>query len=173
MQRLTILLGHPSYGLSVVLFTLLLSSGIGSFVTGYYPKHLTQNANAISLGAVILTLTVIGITTPHVIDICRSSSLIVRTLVAIALMFPAGLLMGMPFPLGMKMACARVPVITPWLWAANGAMSVFGSILAIVLAVYAGISVAYNVGIAAYVCAITATIWLIFDSKTSITTGES
>ena len=33
MQRLIIALGHPTYGLSVVLFALLLSSGIGSFLT--------------------------------------------------------------------------------------------------------------------------------------------
>ena len=33
MQRLIIALGHPTYGLSVVLFALLLSSGIGSYLT--------------------------------------------------------------------------------------------------------------------------------------------
>ena len=33
MQRLIIALGHPTYGLSVVLFALLLSSGLGSFLT--------------------------------------------------------------------------------------------------------------------------------------------
>ena len=33
MQRLIIALGHPTYGLSVVLFALLLSSGLGSYLT--------------------------------------------------------------------------------------------------------------------------------------------
>ena len=33
MQRLIILLGHPTYSLSVVLFALLVSSGVGSFLT--------------------------------------------------------------------------------------------------------------------------------------------
>jgi hypothetical protein len=33
MQRLILLLGHPTYGLSVVLFALLLGSGAGSFLT--------------------------------------------------------------------------------------------------------------------------------------------
>ncbi len=33
VQRLIVFLGHPTYGLSVVLFALLLSSGIGSFFT--------------------------------------------------------------------------------------------------------------------------------------------
>src|SRR3989442_2764852 len=33
MQRLIIFLGHPTYGLSVVLFSLLLSSGMGSYST--------------------------------------------------------------------------------------------------------------------------------------------
>jgi hypothetical protein len=34
MQRLTFLLGHPTFSLSVVLFGLLISSGAGSFVSG-------------------------------------------------------------------------------------------------------------------------------------------
>src|SRR5438094_3826489 len=33
MERLIVFLGHPTYGLSVVLFALLLSSGIGSYLT--------------------------------------------------------------------------------------------------------------------------------------------
>ncbi len=33
MQRLVIFLGHPTYGLSVVLFSLLLSSSLGSYLT--------------------------------------------------------------------------------------------------------------------------------------------
>ena len=33
MQRLIIVLGHPTYGLTVVLFALLLSSGLGSYLT--------------------------------------------------------------------------------------------------------------------------------------------
>jgi hypothetical protein len=31
MQRLIVFLGHPAYALSVVLFTLLLSGGLGSY----------------------------------------------------------------------------------------------------------------------------------------------
>ena len=34
MQRLMVFLGHPVYGLSVVLFTILLFSGIGSATVG-------------------------------------------------------------------------------------------------------------------------------------------
>ena len=33
MQRLIVVLGHPTYGLTVVLFSLLLASGIGSWLT--------------------------------------------------------------------------------------------------------------------------------------------
>ena len=34
MQRLMVFLGHPVYGLSVVLFTILIFSGIGSATVG-------------------------------------------------------------------------------------------------------------------------------------------
>ena len=39
MQRLIVFLGHPTYGLSVVLFALLLSSGIGSYFTQNIERH--------------------------------------------------------------------------------------------------------------------------------------
>ena len=40
MQRLMVFLGHPVYGLSVVLFTILLFSGIGSVTVGaHFPRR--------------------------------------------------------------------------------------------------------------------------------------
>ena len=52
MQRLIIALGHPTYGLSVVLFALLLSSGIGSFLTtGVTAETAPRLGRAASAGA--------------------------------------------------------------------------------------------------------------------------
>src|SRR5271170_5884171 len=46
MQRLMIFLGHPSYALSVVLFVLLISSGLGSFCTERFTRN-GSNTDAI------------------------------------------------------------------------------------------------------------------------------
>jgi len=67
--------------------------------------------------------------------------------------------MGMAFPLGLKVASVhaasrhaegRSELVTPWLWGINGAMGVFASVAAIVIALLAGISTAYWIGVAAY-----------------------
>jgi SAM-dependent methyltransferase len=153
MQRLTIFLGHPTYSLSVMLFALLLSSGIGSYLTqDIQLASLKQNAlrRFILLLAALLLL---GVLTPYVSKLFQSYSNPVRILIAIVLLFPAGLFMGMLFPIGMKMASGDRELIKPWLWGINGATSVCASVLAVVIALSLGISAAYWCGVAFYIIA--------------------
>jgi hypothetical protein len=153
MQRLIIFLGHPTYSLSVVLFALLLSSSIGSYLT----QKINVFRSAIScliflLGALIL----FGIATPKLITLFESATTPVRILVAIAILFPLGTSMGMAFPLGIKFASRRLPNITPWLWGINGAMSVLASVLGVVIALASGISTSFWVGFLCYTVAVIA-----------------
>src|SRR5262249_53869415 len=136
MQRLIVFLGHPTYGLSVVLFAMLFASGVGSLVIG----RLGDGARATTpLLALIATLAVFGASTPMVIHAFAASTTPVRIAVAIALLFPIGLLMGMAFPLGMRAATGRAPALTPWLWGINGATSGCASVLAGVIALHRGL----------------------------------
>jgi hypothetical protein len=64
--------------------------------------------------------------------------------------------MGMPFPIGMKMASLRSQAPTAFLWGINGAMSVCASVLAVLIAVSWGISAAFWVGCASYAVALVA-----------------
>ncbi len=66
---------------------------------------------------------------------------------------PLGLLMGMPFPIGMRAAAARPGAPTAFLWGINGATSVCASVLGVVIALFFGISMSYWTGLAAYVVA--------------------
>jgi len=67
----------------------------------------------------------------------------VRIMTATAMLVPIGFLMGMPFPIGMKMASLRPNAPTAFLWGINGAMSVCASVLAVVVALSWGISTAF------------------------------
>ena len=62
--------------------------------------------------------------------------------------------MGMAFPLGMRMALGRAPLLAPWFWGVNGAASVCASVLAVVIAIGAGISAAFWTGTACYAVAL-------------------
>ncbi|MFZ0038779.1 MAG: class I SAM-dependent methyltransferase [Candidatus Acidiferrales bacterium] len=157
MQRLMIFLGHPSYALSVVLFVLLISSGLGSFFT----ERLTRNAgngNAIvpRLMPLLVVLSLFGPLTPYALAHFSAATTPIRILVAGAILFPLGFFMGMPFPLGMKLASSKSPALMPWLWGVNGATSVCASVVSAIIAVVAGISAAYWTGVVCYFIAIVA-----------------
>jgi hypothetical protein len=159
LQRLIVFLGHPSYSLSVVLFSLLVSSGIGSLATGRVDGRGLSGWVVAIFSALMGTMLFFGALTPHLIHTFQASSTVVRIAVAVAALLPLGFFMGTAFPLGMKAAAAVNPPITPWLWGINGAMSVVASVLAIVVAMTAGISATFWIGTACYAVAFAAYVW--------------
>jgi hypothetical protein len=162
MERLMVFLGHPTYGLTVVLFALLLSSGLGSHSTGRFGDVRSGGSTgAWRLGLLVLAVLVFGIFTPHILSAFQASGPPVRIMVAIGMLLPLGFLMGMPFPLGMKLASIESPAITPGLWAVNGATSVVASVLAVVIALEAGISTSFWTGCFCYAASLVVFVSLI------------
>jgi len=153
MQRLIIFLGHPTYALSVVLFTLLLSSGLGSYTTHGTGKRSLKRDGGVRLGVLIGALCAFGISTQRALVAFQDAVTPTRILVGVGILFPLGFLMGMAFPLGMKSASEKASNLTPWLWGINGATSVCASVLAVVISLYAGISAAFWTGVACYAVA--------------------
>jgi hypothetical protein len=149
MQRLILLLGHPTYGLSVVLFSLLLGGGAGSWLTRNVAVEAAPAAARQRLLVLVGVLAVIGLATPFAMAALESQATVVRALSSGLVLFGAGLLMGQAFPLGMRLAAGH-EAHTLWLWGVNGAMSVCASVLAIVIALSWSISAAFWTGAAAY-----------------------
>ena len=156
LQRLTIFLGHPAYSLSVVLFSLLVSSGVGSLVTGRIADDQAGRATRQRLLITLAVLVVFGIATPAITHRFEGADTPVRILIAVGILLPVGFCLGMAFPLGMRLALQRSPSIAPWLWGVNGATSVCASVLAVVIAIGAGISAAFWAGAACYLAALVA-----------------
>lgn len=162
IERLSIYLGHPVYGLSVVLFALLLSTGLGSFLS---ENILQKHSSKYPLIVACAVLVMIGYAalSPMVLSATESLPTFQRIATAVAVLFPVGVMLGTGFPLGMRMTVARNEALSPWLWGINGAASVFASVLAIVAAMFAGITVSYLCGVTAYVGA-GAAAWLLTRS---------
>ena len=150
VQRLAIFLGHPVYSLSVVLFSLLVASGAGSFSTG---RELQSARARVRILFLLVVLAVFGALTPSAIRHYAGASTVVRIAIAVGILAPLGFFMGMAFPIGMSRALREKPALAPWLWAINGAASVCASVLAVVIALGAGISAAFWVGALCYVVA--------------------
>jgi len=166
MQRLIIFLGHPTYGLSVVLFSLLLSSGLGSYFTQGVSVAGRAGSALWPMGLLLCALVLFGIVTPNAVSAFESAPTAGRILVAAMMLFPLGVFMGMAFPVGMKAAAATFPRLTPWFWGINGATSVCASVLAIAIALTWSISAAYWTGFACYAAAFLALV-LITGPKTA------
>jgi len=148
MQRLIIFLGHPTYALSVVLFTLLVSSGVGSYSTR---RDWGQQDSAIRIALLLLTLMAFGILSAPLITYFASATTPMRIMLSFLMLAPAGFFMGMAFPLGLKLAISRFDSLMPAFWGLNGAASICASILAMVIAMNLGVSMAFWSGFACYV----------------------
>lgn len=152
MQRLSVFLGHPVYAMGVLLFTLIASTGAGSFMSGLFAWDRGRWRTVAPLLVTALLLAMIWFV-PAVARECMAASLAVRCLVAVVMIAPLGLLLGGFFPVGLTLAKRAGIGDTPWYWALNGVFGVLCSALAVFISIYGGIS--WNLVIAAACYALT------------------
>jgi hypothetical protein len=76
-----------------------------------------------------------------------------RLIITLIILAPLGLLMGMPFPQGIRALEREAPDLIPWAWGINGCTSVISAILAAMGAVSFGLSAVLAAGCAAYLVA--------------------
>jgi len=134
LQRFVLLLGHPVYSLTVTLFSLLLGTGIGAALSRRIDDAALRRAGiagALGVAALALLLTV---GSQPVVDWAIPFSRAARIAIAVTLLVPAGVLLGVPMPTGLRMLAARAPQMIAWAWGMNGALSVLGATLAIFVA---------------------------------------
>jgi hypothetical protein len=150
LQRFVLLLGHPVYSLTVTLFSVLLGTGIGSLLSRRITeKALPRTVQLVLLGVVgVAVLAVVGL--PAVIRASISSSHAMRIALTVLLIAPAGVLMGVPLPAGIRLMTANHSALVPWAWGMNGALSVIGATLAVFIAMNWGFSVTLLTGAAIY-----------------------
>lgn len=172
MQRLMVFLGHPVYGLGVVLFTLLLFSGIGSATVGAAPAR--TDVTILRIAAVIAVATIAGILTPLTTSWGRTQTTEVRILISMLLLAPPAFFMGMMFPLGLSI-WRRHSRLTSFFWAANGITSMTASVLGMALSIELGIARTYAIGVVFYgVCALALFIgWLLNRARAAVSATPS
>jgi hypothetical protein len=154
--RLSVFLGHPIYALVIVLFSILLFSGIGSMVSERIVDIERTGTLLGPLAALLAVIAVFGFATVLITDAAASATTPVRIAVAVALLMPIGLVMGMPLAIGMRMASTHPNAPTSFLWGINGATSVCASVFGMAIALFFGVSAAFWTGWVAYGIAVLA-----------------
>jgi hypothetical protein len=152
IQKFVLFLGHPTYALTVIVFSMLISSGLGSFYSrrlgGFERQGISKILAAVAAAVALLAFLITPVTGTGI-----SWPMPLRVAVSVLLIAPAGFLMGMPFPSGLARLEAWHKPSVRWAWSLNAAASVLGSAAAIFLALYLGLRVTLLIGGALYLCA--------------------
>jgi len=150
LLRLQSFLGKPIYGLSVGLFAFLLASGLGSNFTSRFDDRRLES----SVHAIVLALVALGI-----VFVLGSAPLFASTIalplpariaIAVAAVFPLAYLMGMLFPVGIRLIARSDADLIPWAWATNGCFSVLGIFGTRITALLFGFSRGLVIGLVVY-----------------------
>ncbi|MDP9172197.1 MAG: hypothetical protein M3N54_16390, partial [Acidobacteriota bacterium] len=138
IQKFVLFLGHPTYALTVVIFSMLVSSGAGSFAS----RSLIGNRPSRLMGALGLAaglVAILAVIVQPVLSAGVGLPLPVKMLATILMIAPAGFVMGLPFPTGLRLLEQRHEPSVRWAWSLNAAASVMGSVGALVLSLYMGL----------------------------------
>jgi SAM-dependent methyltransferase len=154
LQRLILLLGKPVHALAVILSTMLLASGLGSFASGRLaPDRLLHRLPPL-LVLVTVILALYTFLLPDWIHALLGASFAARVASAVVVVALPAFLLGMPFPSGLRvLEEGNRSELIPLVWGVNGAMSVMASVGGMILAIQFGYTIVFLVGTACYLAA--------------------
>jgi SAM-dependent methyltransferase len=155
LQRFTLFLGEPIYAFAAILGSLLIFTGAGAYVG----ERLSRGAGrrvGIVLPAALAVLTATALVMPWVFNAALGLGLPLRVVLSAALVAPLGLVLGMPFPLGLVVVGAGAPGLLPWAWGVNGFFTVIGSVVAMLIGMIFGFSTVLIVAGGCYVVSLLA-----------------
>lgn len=133
-HKFILLIGHPTYSLSAVLFFLLSASGAGSLSLKILRLKIGQSGliywPLFCVGLILLEIAALRLT----VGLFLNLSLPGRFLLCFLLIFPLGFCLGIPFPAGLSYFQSRSQLITPLAFAANAFFSLLASVWGLVQA---------------------------------------
>ncbi|MCK4294865.1 MAG: hypothetical protein KAY65_16830 [Planctomycetes bacterium] len=169
IQKLTLLIGHPVFGVAVTLLGFLVFSGFGALASGRLSSPCFRRGKPVPAKAGIarrsytasqlIWIAVLAIIFLGVVEIAlvtyRFEWLVgfsrpVRILLGLAITGPPAFFMGMPFPTALRQLHTRSQPLVPWAWGVNGFASVVGAVLGTFWAISLGFTILVFVALGCY-----------------------
>jgi hypothetical protein len=151
IHQLVLFVGHPTYAVTLVVLAMLLGSGLGSaFTHRFVEGALLSRLRVVLLGVLLLGALQTFVVPPLLHAIALDAVLWLRLLLTFLCVFPLGFVMGMPFPLGIRLLRPETAGIVPWAWAVNGWMSVAASLVTVLISRIYGYSYALVIALIVY-----------------------
>jgi hypothetical protein len=143
IQQYILLTGNATRSLTLVLFVILVASGIGSLLSRHIPWRIGALGLAVAVALYSLVMRA-GIAW------MLGAPLPIRTVAGGLAVAPIGFLMGIMFPRGLEKLEREAPDLVPWAWGINGTVSVISAAASALLALNYGFSFVMLLGAAAY-----------------------
>jgi hypothetical protein len=169
IQKFLLLLGTPIMALTVILFSILLSGGIGAYLSGRLFNKNPYKAVVISIPLLAGIVLAYYDFLPRIVDSSIILPLYQRIALTFALLSPVGLLMGFQFPSITRMSSASA-IQSPapeehrgnqditLLWGVNVTASVLGTVITATTSMVIGFNGNLLVGFGLYLGALTSAI---------------
>lgn len=116
------------------------------------PRRALMRLVPLLLG--VLLITALGL--PLIIGAALRLDLWLRIVIAVAVLVPLGVLLGMPFPLGLQIVSGDADALVPWAWGVNGFFTVIGTVSALILGMAWGFKLVLLLGAGCYVLSLVA-----------------
>ena len=149
IQKMILVLENPSSAASTVIASVLISSGMGSLLSNRFKALRTPYVILVLAGLVFLY----GYLLPAIIGPMSQHSMTIKIMLSFLIVMPAGILMGIPFPLGISSLGLSAPALIPWAWAVNGCFAVLAPVIATMVALSVGFQAVLFAGAAVYAAA--------------------
>jgi hypothetical protein len=164
-QKLILYLGSPTISLAILLSSLLVGMGMGSYCGKMiFPEKIGKRLYVVSSAIVVLGI-LLFVCSPLLLSVSLISGLAFRSAACFLAVLPLAFVLGIPFPSCIQMLTVnKQERYIPWLYGVNGLMSVLGSVLAVILSMLVGFTPTYFAGLLFYLCIP----FLLFFSRKSI-----
>lgn len=152
IQRFVLFLGFPTYALSVVLFSLLVFTGVGSWLSTRHRDPRRALARGLALAVLLLGLGAFGLQ-PLLRELVHLP-FPARVALSVVLLAPFGIALGAPMPMGLRRLEALHPSGVPYAWGVNGIASVLASVIGVAVGIYFGFAATTLLAAACYLLAL-------------------
>lgn len=152
IQRLALFWGHSLYSAAGVIAAMLCGMGAGSAFSARI------EASYKTAGLILVGIMLVILLSMFLIPFLFTAGLIwpepLKWMIGLILLVLAAFLLGMPFPLALRMLNRAHPELVPWAWGINGCFSVIAAPLAVFLVMQEGFHAVAWAAAAAYALAL-------------------
>lgn len=150
-QKLILYLGSPTISLSILLCSILIGMGLGSMSGNWFKIKDLQNRLLFFSIAVIVVGIVAIISYPLILESLLGKDIVIRAVITFLLILPLGFVLGVPFPTAIQiLENQKLDTYIPWMYGVNGAMTILGSVLTVVISMIYGFTIAFIAGLSFY-----------------------